>query len=227
MKHLEQVLKFTKKLTRKGAVSLLAILLYANCAHAQDGAGKINLAKEVVGPKFLDHPTTVSGIPCTRYLWTWKKDGSIEQCQLAAAARSNGIDIPEGSTVFFYPGGKHTLHVWFSKPTTVQGIPCNGGRYSKIDTAFYESGKLKGIFISKPITLQGMPIKKSVFSPLYLYENGKVKECTLASETEVDGKKYPKDTTLKFDGTGKVIQNTPAPSKLEILGGIFRRNPKK
>lgn len=207
-------------------ILLLAMMACAALAQAKDEPAKAGPKKSVLGPKRLDHPTSAGGYLCIAYLWTWD-DGSLNQCRLAVDTKIGDLEIPKESTVFFYRGGKHSSHIWLSRPLTVQGIPCSGGKYSKIDTAFYESGKLRAAFISQPLTLQGLALKQSVFCPLYLYEDGKIKECTIDRETEIEGKKYPANTTVKFDERGKVAQAAPAPSKLGILGRIFRRDPKK
>lgn len=222
---MERWRRFAKYCGRAAFVTLLVFFCTA-LAQAKDEPIKTAAKKNVLGPKRLDQPTSVGGYLCVAYLWTWD-DGSLNQCRLGVDSKIGGLEIPKDSTVFFYRGGQHPSHVWLSRPLTIQGVPCSGGKNSKIDTAFYESGKLRAAFISKPLTIQGLAIKQSVFCPLYLYETGKVKECTIERELEIDGKKYPKNTTVKLDEQGKVNQATPAPSKLQILGGIFKRNPKK
>ena len=178
-------------------------------------------------PKKLDRPTTVGTYLCQGYVKYWK-DGSLNQCRLAADAKIQGLDIPKGSTVWFYPGGSRIRRLWLSRAMTVQGIPCDGTRFSSgIDTIFYPDGHLEGAFLSAPATVQGLPLKKSGLCPVYLYENGKIKQGTLDKPAEVDGKQYPKDLTLFFDEKGKIVKTAPIPSSMGILKQLFSFGKRK
>lgn len=171
--------------------------------------------------KKLDHPTTLSGYFCKGYYRYWA-DGSLNQARLAADAQIQGMTIPKETTLWFYPGGKRIRRMWPGRDITIQGIPCNNAN----DVIFYPDGRLEAAFLSAPAVIQGLPLKKSGHCPVYLYESGKLKVATLASDARVAGNSYPKNTTLHFSEDGAVIKTEPLPTAWQILRDIFVRDEK-
>ena len=166
-----------------------------------------------------DTPTTLSCVYCYGWIRT-NADGSLNQCQLAADTAFGGLRLPKDTTVWFYKGGTKPWRTWLSKAMAIQGVPCYGARHAMVDTCFYPSGKLQVTFLAEPTTIQGIPCKKSGLCPVYLFESGKLKQCTLDQAATVGGQPYPKDLILFFDEAGKVVKTDKMRTTWQIMGQI-------
>lgn len=88
----------------------------------------------------------------------------------------------------------------------IQGYTCRGGGgYKGISTSFYLSGELESFFPPEDIEIGNILCKSTLFGPVYLYEDGMLKQCVLAENTKINGKTYSKNSVLTFDKNGNVI----------------------
>jgi len=119
-----------------------------------------------------------------------------------------GADIPAESQISFYDD--YTAF-FLGSDTEIQGYCCNGNFARKtsqgISTTLYLSGKLRSFFPCDDVEINGILCLSSPFAGVKLFENGKIKECKLAADQEVEGIQYKKKTVLFFDETGAVISS--------------------
>ena len=74
-----------------------------------------------------------------------------------------------------------------------------------IQTSFHKNGKLNYFFPKKDIEIDGILCKGSVFHLTGLYDNGKLRNCTLAETMTINGKEYRKGTKIKLDKEGEIL----------------------
>jgi len=55
------------------------------------------------------------------------------------------------------------------------------------------------------ICIDGILCVGSVFASIYLHENGKLKECRLAENIVIQGKKFQKGLNIRFDFNGNIL----------------------
>jgi len=70
----------------------------------------------------------------------------------------------------------------------------------------YPGGRLHNFYPVEDIEIQGVYCKRSlVRGPVYLYESGRLKSCTIATEQIINGVLYRKNSRLVFDENGRVV----------------------
>lgn len=151
---------------------------------------------------YLPEPTDVEGFPCQRWCW-WYDDGRIDNIELSRDLAVQGHALPVGTRVFFDREGR-LAHAWLSKDTVIDGHLCRGSM--KIDTAFHSNGGVKAFFPRESTQIDGVPCTASLFHPIYLHPDGKLRQCKLAGDVVLAGRVYEKGTTLSLDATGQPAQ---------------------
>lgn len=188
------------------AVLLLSCAQLAACASAQDPADlpfrTSSIRRHENGSlmrAYLVEPTELDGFVCQRWCW-WYEDGRIDNIELARETTVQGHTFPAGTRVFFDPAGA-LAHAWLSADTVIDGRPCRGGM--KIDTAFHPSGRVRAFFPPEPIEIDGVLCAASVFHPVYLHENGRLRQCKLARGATVGGRAFERGSVLMLDDAGR------------------------
>ena len=153
---------------------------------------------------YITRPAVVEGLPCKQWLW-FRPDGSLNACRLSSTTKIGTLIVPKNSMICLYPSRK-VERAWFSRPLTLQGIPCEGSPGGMTTTCFYESGALRMAFLSRPATIQGIPCRKSGLCPLFFFPNGRLKQFTLDAPTTISGKQYPVGYELQLAANGEVIK---------------------
>lgn len=148
---------------------------------AQDGPPCRNDATKKVGPNgkvlscVLAKPYSVDGYTCE-----WGKpfeqhpDGKLRTCWFREAKTINEVLCHDHVT--FHPSGKlERCRVYSAKKDILPGIDVRAGDW----VSFYDSGAVQRLeLIIAPMTLQGVTCKGH---QNYFHENGKLKQCELAS----------------------------------------------
>lgn len=145
----------------------------------------------------------VEGYPCKNWIG-FSRDNRLVQFQLAEKRDIQGIPIPENSTVFLTGDGR-LASCWLSRNTEIQGILCDGG-IMKVTTVFHTNGTIACCFLAKSTLIQNIPCEASVLDPVYFYETGKLRSCTLSESIVIDGRKYRKGSKVSFDESGGLIK---------------------
>ncbi len=152
----------------------------------------------------LSGETTINNIPCRRSI-VFINDWELKRFILAKDFTVDGIKYPEWTRINY---GQKGILLFLGRDMIYQGYCCNGN-YEKwystgIHTSLYPNGKLKGFFPCKDITIDNIPCKSSPFAGVHLYQNGKLKDCTLSKKHVINGTEYKKNTHLSFDENGKL-----------------------
>lgn len=148
----------------------------------------------------------VNGIPCKRGV-VLINDWELKTFILADDYTIDGVEYPEWTKINH--GQKGTL-IFLGEDMEYQGYCCNGN-YKKwystgIHTTLYPNGRLKGFYPCQNVVIDNIPCKSSPFANVHLHPNGKLKDCTLYAEYEIEGKMYKKNTHVSFDENGKLIR---------------------
>lgn len=142
---------------------------------------------------FLLEETEIEGFACQRWIW-WHEDGRLDNLELAHERSVQGHAFPRSTRLFFDREGR-LAHAWLSQDTVIDGLPCRG-RW-KIDTAFHPNGRVKAFFPPDDLELAGVLCKASVFHPVYLHPDGKLRQCKLAALATLDGRTYAAGEVLQ------------------------------
>lgn len=152
---------------------------------------------------YLKTETQVAGYPCRADWIHFSKNWDLKLFRLSDEATINDFKYPKDAWIRVTDD--RTVICVFPQATRVQGYLCKGGGGAKgIQTAFYQSGRLRSFFSDDAIWIQGIKCKGGVFSIIGLYENGNLKQCKLAQATEINGVQYKKNTKLLLDEGGRV-----------------------
>jgi hypothetical protein len=155
---------------------------------------------------YLNENTTIQAYPCKKGWIHLYKNKNLKSFTLEKSALINNIEIPSETWATLNEKGDIILCA-FPENMEIQGHLCRGTGGSKgVQVSFYESGALKMFFSPESIKIQGVLCKGGVFNHIGLHENGKLKTCTLQSNTIIDSVQYNKGERLRFDITGRVIQ---------------------
>jgi hypothetical protein len=149
---------------------------------------------------FLTEETELEGLPCRSWVW-WYEDGRIDNLEIAAARTVQGHAFPAGTRLFYDREGR-LAHAWLSEDTLIDGRPCRGKW--KIDTAFHANGRVRAFFPPDTLEIDGVPCAASLFNPIYLHPDGRLRQCKLASEVMIAGKTYKKGAKVTLDEAGVV-----------------------
>lgn len=156
---------------------------------------------------FLVEETELEGFPCRRWTW-WYDDGRLDNLELSRELTfkgnaAQGHRFPAHTRLFFDREGR-LAHAWLSEDSTIDGWPCRGGM--KIDTAFHPEGTVRAFFPPDPIEIDGVLCVASVFHPVYLHPDGRLRECKLARAATIAGHTYAKGEVLQLAGPETVAR---------------------
>jgi len=73
----------------------------------------------------------------------------------------------------------------------------------KIDTSFHPNGRVKEFFPPKDLVIDGIPCEASVFHPVVLHPDGRLRRCNLAENCSLGGRKFEKGSILELDELGR------------------------
>lgn len=149
---------------------------------------------------FLVEASEIEGFPCQRWMW-WHEDGRLDNLELSRDFTVQGHVFPAATRMFFDREGR-LAHAWLSRDTVIDGRPC-GGRW-KIDTAFHPNGRVRAFFPDDPYEIDGVLCAASVFHPIYLHPDGRLRQCKLARAVTLDGRSFPRGARLVLDEAGRV-----------------------
>ena len=114
-------------------------------------------------------PVTVGDATCTGGV-TLYPDGQLLRCQLDAALKKNGLDMPKGAWITFAASGA-PKRIELPQGGTIGALECKG-----YQNYVYESGKPKKCELAKPATVGGAA--KKAGETVCLDEGGKLVECS-------------------------------------------------
>ena len=149
------------------------------------------------------------------------EDGLLSQCELAAAAWIDGLDLPEGAQLSWkegrmdiggsrssrasklpdVPGCRSPYEVWISGGlrTCVRTTPTRIGGLDVPEGAIVETdpwGRVRSVKVSDALTVQGAPCRDIRFG-----DDGAPSACRLAATfTTADGTRGEPHLWVEFDG---------------------------
>lgn len=202
-------LAFGARAVARAAVVLLALTLSAcGCLVPQDPADLPYRTSSILRHEngslrraFLVEETELEGLPCRRWVW-WYEDGRLDNFELAEERVVQGHAFPSGTRLFLDREGR-LAHAWLARTTVVDGRPCRGKW--KIDTAFHPNGRVKAFFPPEDHEIDGVLCTASVFHPVYLHPDGRLRQCKLARAVTLAGRTFPRGATLTLDEAGRPV----------------------
>jgi hypothetical protein len=191
---------------RVAAAALLSVALLPLGCRAQDPADLPFRTSSILRHEngrmkraYLVEETELDGFPCQRWVW-WYDDGRLDNLELASDLEVQGHQFPSGTRIFFDADGR-LAHAWLSRDTVIDGRPCRGR--SKIDTAFHPNGRVRAFFPPDVYEIDGVSCAASVFHPIYLHPDGRLRQCKLARGVTLDGRAFERGQTLNLDESGR------------------------
>jgi len=153
----------------------------------------------------LQSPFRIDGFPCAAGWVHFYDSGQLKAFFSDGPVTIQGNRIPSGTWVRL--NADSTL-AWcaFPEDTDIQGYSCRGGRGGAegVTTGFYSSGRLSAFFPRENVMVQGILCEASVFSPVYLHENGNLKQCALARDEVVGNQPLSQGQTFTLSPGGQV-----------------------
>jgi len=147
---------------------------------------------------YLVEPTELEGFPCQGWTW-WYEDGRLDNLELSRPLTVQEHAFPAATRLFFDREGR-LAHAWLSADAVIDGRPCRG-RW-KIDTAFHPNGRVRAFFPREPYEIDGVLCTASLFHPIYLHPDGRLRQCKLARDVTLDGRAFRKGERLVLDEAG-------------------------
>ena len=147
----------------------------------------------------------IDGFPCAAGWVHFNQFGRLRAFFLAEESMIQGNQIPKGTWVQL-DDGLNLRYCSFPEKTNIQGYVCNGGfgGAEGVSTAFYPSGRLKEFYSPENIVIQGIPCKADALSPIYLFEDGNLKEFTLSEAAVIKGRNMLEGQTVTLNEFGEV-----------------------
>jgi hypothetical protein len=160
----------------------------------------------------LQSPVQIDGFPCAAGWVHFAESGQLQAFYLGETVTIEGNEIPKGSWIRLNPD--LTLRFCsFPENTNIQGYLCRGGFGGSegVTTGFYPSGQLQSFFPPKDIEIRGIPCRATAFGPVSLYENGNLKQLTLARDMVIEGRSLDEGQTVTLNERGEVqsVSNPP------------------
>ena len=111
-----------------------------------------------------------------------------------------------------FPDG--TVHdATLARDADIQGIPCRGGR----SVVFFPSGRLKLAWLYRTAIIAGVPCSSCI---VYLHENGRVQNATLATRHDFAGVIVSADARVTLDESGRLLEYWRRLDSEEVIGGL-------
>jgi len=187
---------------RAAPIAVLALLFVpSGCAAPQDPADLPFRTRSILRHENgsmqraqLLAPADIRGLRCQNWVW-WHDNGRLDSVELARDERVQGHDLPACTRVFFDAEG-FLAHAWLSRDAVIDGWPCRG-RW-KIDTAFHPNGRVKAFFPPRAMRIDGLACAATVFHPVYLNPDGSLRECKLADDAVIDGRRLRRGDVVQL-----------------------------
>jgi hypothetical protein len=198
-----------------GLLALTSALVLAGCNDWQYNVtvkgvafSKVKIESNGLVIGLLKEDTLITGRPCKRG-WVHLQANGVPVGFTASREIDLGrFKIPQDTWVFQNADGVVTVCA-FPEDTEVQGHLCRGGGLpggsEGVQASFYPDGALKEFFLRLDTRIQGIPCQSGVVVPIELYENGRLKACTLSEEFVRDSRTYNKGARLRFYSDGRII----------------------
>lgn len=152
---------------------------------------------------YLKKDTMINECPCAADWVHFTRDWELKLFRLGADKTINNYPYKTGTWIRI--GSDNCVTCVFPGDTFVQGYLCRGGGGVKgISTSFYQSGKLHYFFPPDNIRIGDVYCKCNSLNNIGLYENGNLKECTLAQEKSFNGVIFSSGSRIFFDENGNV-----------------------
>jgi hypothetical protein len=171
----------------------------------------------------LQSPAQIDGFPCAAGYVHFSETGHLQAASLGETCTVQDHEIPKGTWVRL--NSDLTLKFCsFPQNTAIQGYLCRGGPGGSegVSTGFYPSGRLQSFFPPEDIEIQGVPCRATPFGPVYLHENGELKELTLARDTMIGGRALDEGQSVVLNERGEV-QSVSNPSLIERARSWFKK----
>jgi hypothetical protein len=171
----------------------------------------------------LQSPVQIDGFPCAAGWVHFAESGQLQAFYLGETVTIGGNEIPKGTWIRLNPD--LTLRFCsFPENTNIQGYLCRGGFGGSegVTTGFYPSGQLQSFFPPKDIEIQGIPCQATLLGPVSLYENGNLKQLTLARDRVIEGRSLDQGQTVSLSERGE-IQSVSKPPMIERARSWFNK----
>jgi hypothetical protein len=171
----------------------------------------------------LQSPVQIDGFPCAAGWVHFAESGQLQAFYLGETITIGGNEIPKGTWMRLNPD--LTLRFCsFPDNTNIQGCLCRGGLGGSegVTTSFYPSGRLQSFFPPKDIEIQGVPCRATPLGPVSLYENGNLKQLTLARDMVIEGRSLDEGQTVALGERGEV-QSVSNPPMIERARSWFNK----
>ena len=156
----------------------------------------------------LVEDTVIDGWPCKKDFIVFHPDWRLDELQLSRDYERNGIFMPEGTWVFPDAQGNPGTCM-FPRDIEIQGYLVRGSWMGKegFMTRFYSTGRLMLFWSREPVEVGGVVCKDSLFTGIYLHDNGLLRECILDKPATIGEIRYRKGTRLRLNDSGYVIDH--------------------
>jgi hypothetical protein len=171
----------------------------------------------------LQNPTQIDGFSCAAGWIHFSESGHLQAFYLAENSTIQDNQLPKGTWIRLR--ADQTLQLcFFPKETIIQGYMCDGGRGGSegVTTSFYPGGRLESFYTPKDAVIHGIPCQAGPFQPIYLYENGNLKQFTLSQDSIISGRNLSEGQTIVLNDHGEV-QSAASLSIFERTGSWFTR----
>jgi len=150
---------------------------------------------------FLKSSTWVEGYLCEADWVHFTKDWKLIMFKMAETKTINNFQYPQNAWIHIR---NNTIICSLPHDTVIQGYLCRGNGGPKgIQTSIYPNGQLESFFTKGNIKINEINCKGGVFSNIVLYDDGRLKECTLSEEQSINKIKFKKGVRIHFDESGK------------------------
>ena len=172
----------------------------------------------------LQEETLIDGFSCAADWVHFTRSGQLSKCTLSEDVVVQNNLIP-GNTWVVLDEDLNLKYCSFPKDTEIQGYLCKGGAGGSegTSTAFYHGGRLKAFYAPSNVMIQGIPCGKGFSSPIYLHENGNLKECTTSSNLKIGTLSIParSDIAISEDGEVTILDDSLARRMKLRIAEIF------
>lgn len=142
--------------------------------------------------------------PCAKDWVHFTKDWRIKLLRLSENSIINNYSYPKDTWIKF--DDEHNVICVFPRNTNVQGYLCKGdGNVKGISTSFYKNGRLHSFYSENDVLIGEVFCLGGMLHNIELFDNGALKECTIARDKEIHGILYNKYTRVSFDENGNIV----------------------
>jgi len=163
---------------------------------------KLKVPESGVISGVLAEDAMIQDFPCKKgYVWFYG-NWDLEEVRLSEPYDFNGLLLPEGTWIRLYRSG--SIHICFlPHDLEVEGYLCKGSILQREGnmTTFHENGRLKFFCSRGNADINGFRFKGCI----YLDDEGSLAKGKLAEDSVINGRNYKKNTILKMDNYGEVI----------------------